>query len=89
MVVSAKRRYCPPCVRDGDPHGRRLAGRGSVALGGFAALVQYSPTRRTYFVRSHRPAGARPKNFASSIKKLFFPVLNFRAALPAEFQSYQ
>jgi len=49
----------PRRVRDGDPHGRRLRHGGSVALGGSAALVQYSPTRREYFVRSHRPAGAR------------------------------
>src|SRR5574344_1881312 len=40
--------------------GRRLAGRGSVALGGSAALVQYSPARRTYFVRDDRVAGTRP-----------------------------
>ena len=60
MVVSAKGRYCPHRVRDGDPHGRRLAGRGSVALGGFAALVQYSPARRTYFVRDDGVAGTRP-----------------------------
>src|SRR5574344_2058532 len=50
----------PRRVRDGDPHGRRLRHGGSVALGGSAALVQYSPTRREYFVRNHRPAGARP-----------------------------
>src|SRR5574344_1228909 len=50
----------PRRVRDGDPHGRRLAGRGSVALGGSAALVQYSPARRKYFVRNDRVAGTRP-----------------------------
>src|SRR5574344_741722 len=50
----------PRRVRDGDPHGRRLRHGGSVALGGSAALVQYSPARRTYFVRYDRVAGTRP-----------------------------
>ena len=50
----------PRRVRDGDPHGRRLRHGGSVALGGSAALVQYSPARRTYFVRNDRIAGTRP-----------------------------
>src|SRR5574344_1797857 len=50
----------PRRVRDGDPHGRRLRHGGSVALGGSAALVQYSPARRTYFVRDDRAAGTRP-----------------------------
>src|SRR5574344_65030 len=50
----------PRRVRDGDPHGRRLRHGGSVALGGSAALVQYSPARRTYFVRDDRVAGTRP-----------------------------
>jgi len=49
------------CVRDGDPDGRRHFS-GSVALGGSAALVQYSPTRRDDFVRCDS-SGARPKNF--------------------------
>src|SRR5574344_1940392 len=60
MVVSAKGRYCPRRVRDGDPHGRRLRHGGSVALGGSAAIVQYSPARRTYFVRNDGVAGTRP-----------------------------
>src|SRR5574344_2349188 len=47
-------------VRDGDPHGRRLRHGGSVALGGSAALVQYSPARLKYFVRDDRVAGTRP-----------------------------
>src|SRR5574344_1596896 len=50
----------PRRVRDGDPHGRSLRHGGSVALGGSAALVQYSPARRTYFVRNDRVAGTRP-----------------------------
>src|SRR5574344_1572001 len=50
----------PRRVRDGDPHGRRLRHGGSVALGGSAALVQYSPARRTYFVRDDCVAGTRP-----------------------------
>ena len=33
--------------------------RGTVALGGFATLVQYSPTQRKYFVCNNRLAGAR------------------------------
>src|SRR5574344_1163329 len=60
MVVSAKGSYCPRRVRDGDPHGRRLRHGGSVALGGSAAIVQYSPARRTYFVRNDGVAGTRP-----------------------------
>ncbi len=47
------------CVRDGDPDGRRHFS-GSVALGGSAALVQYSPTRRDDFVRCDS-SGARPE----------------------------
>src|SRR5574344_206443 len=57
---SAPGKNLPRSVRDGDPHGRRLRHGGSVALGGSAALVQYRPTRREYFVRSRRLAGARP-----------------------------
>src|SRR5574344_2170126 len=49
----------PRRVRDGDPNGRRLRHGGSVALGGSAALVQYSPARRKYFVRNDRVAGTR------------------------------
>src|SRR5574344_932696 len=57
---SAPGKHLPRSVRGGDPHGRRLRHGGSVALGGSAALVQYRPTRREYFVRSRRLAGARP-----------------------------
>jgi hypothetical protein len=60
-VFLAKKRCYSRCVRDGDPHGRRHFS-GSVALGGSAALVQYSPTRRNDFVKCYS-AGARPKNF--------------------------
>src|SRR5574344_2406696 len=49
----------PRRVRDGDPHGRRLRHGGSV-FGGNSLPRKYSPTRREYFVRNHRPAGARP-----------------------------
>src|SRR5574344_2513337 len=49
----------PRRVRDGDPHGRRLRHGGSV-FGGNSLPRKYSPTRRQYFVRNHRPAGARP-----------------------------
>ena len=58
--ISASGGTLPRRVRDGDPHGRRLRHGGSVALGGFAALVQYSPARRTYFVRNDGVAGTRP-----------------------------
>src|SRR5574344_1360634 len=58
--TSSCRGTFPRRVRDGDPHGRRLRHGGSVALGGSAALVQYSPARRTYFVRDDRVAGTRP-----------------------------
>src|SRR5574344_3825 len=58
--ISASGGTLPPCVRDGDPHGRRLRHGGSVALGGSAALVQYSPARLKYFVRDDRVAGTRP-----------------------------
>ena len=58
--ISASGGTLPRRVRDGDPHGRRLRHGGSVALGGSAALVQYSPARRTYFVRNDRVAGTRP-----------------------------
>jgi len=60
-VFFAKRRCYLRRVRDSDPYGRRHFS-GSVALGGSAALVQYSPTRRDDFVRCDS-AGARPKNF--------------------------
>src|SRR5574344_1579093 len=46
----------PRRVRDGDPHGRRLRHGGSV-FGGNSLPRKYSPTRREYFVRNHRPAG--------------------------------
>src|SRR5574344_2098947 len=59
---SSCRGTLPRRVRDGDPHGRRLRHGGSVALGGSAALVQYSSARREYFMRNHRPAGARPED---------------------------
>src|SRR5574344_65918 len=49
----------PRRVRDGDPHGRRLRHGGSV-FGGNSLPRKYSPTRLEYFVRNHRPAGARP-----------------------------
>src|SRR5574344_1954567 len=58
--TSSCRGTFPRRVRDGDPHGRSLRHGGSVALGGSAALVQYSPARRTYFVRDDRVAGTRP-----------------------------
>src|SRR5574344_425473 len=58
--TSSCRGTFPRRVRDGDPHGRRLRHGGSVALGGSAAIVQYSPARRTYFVRDDRVAGTRP-----------------------------
>jgi len=51
--LSASGRTPPRRVRDGDPHGRRH-------FSGSAALVQYSPARRTYFVRDDRIAGTRP-----------------------------
>ena len=57
----AKRRCYSRRVRDSDPDGRRHFS-GSVALGGSAALVQYSPTQRDDFVKCDS-AGARPKNF--------------------------
>ena len=57
----AKRRCYSRRVRDSDPYGRRHFS-GSVALGGSAALVQYSPTQRDDFVKCDS-AGARPKNF--------------------------
>src|SRR5574344_2336659 len=51
--------------------GRRLRHGGSVALGGFAALVQYSPARRTYFVRDDRVAGTRPKMLLLQLRNYF------------------
>ena len=71
--VSCRRSWRAPlpelCVRDGDPLGRRRFG-GSVAGAGrdgvlcespSRAALQYSPTRRKYFVCNDRPPGARPE----------------------------
>src|SRR5574344_2031648 len=56
---SASGKTLPRRVRDGDPHGRRLRHGGSV-FGGNSLPRKYSPTWLEYFVRNHRPAGARP-----------------------------